>query len=108
MTGVQTCALPIYAKMQQDLAEAGAGIDYIYYCPHDWDEGCLCRKPKPGMFYQAQKELSLDLSRCWMLGDDERDMHAGGDAGCRCMYITEQHPLIEAVHTILKLDEVEK
>ncbi len=98
----------IHAKMQQDLAEVGASIDYIYYCPHDWDEGCRCRKPKPGMFYQAQKELSLDLTKCWMLGDDERDMHAGGDAGCRCMYITEQHPLIEAVHTILKLDEVEK
>ncbi len=98
----------IHAKMQQELAETGAGIDYIYYCPHDWDEGCLCRKPKPGMFYQAQKDLSLDLTECWMLGDDERDMHAGGDAGCRCMYITEQHPLIEAVHTILKLDEVEK
>jgi len=91
-------------KMIQDLNEIGADIKYIYYCPHDWDEGCDCRKPKPGMLYQAQKDLSFDLTKCWMLGDDERDMHAGGDAGCKCLYISEQHPLIEAVETILKLE----
>lgn len=97
----------IHGKMQRELAEIGAGIDHIYYCPHDWDEGCACRKPKPGMFYQAQRELSFDLTKCWMLGDDERDMHAGGDAGCRCMYISEQHPLLEAVQLILSLEEIQ-
>lgn len=98
----------IHEKMQAELRQVGAGIDRIYYCPHDWDEGCECRKPKPGMLYQAQRDLSLDLTKCWMLGDDERDMHAGGDAGCRCMYITEQHPLPEAVHAILVLEEAGK
>lgn len=98
----------IHEKMQSELAEAGAHVDHIYYCPHDWDEGCECRKPKPGMFYQAQRELSLDLTKCWMLGDDERDMHAGGNAGCRCMYISEQHPLLEAVQLILRLEGVGK
>ena len=97
----------IHDKMQAELREIGAHIDYIYYCPHDWDEGCFCRKPKPGMFYQAQRDLGFDLTKCWMLGDDERDMHAGGDAGCKCMYITEQHPLSEAVDKILKLEEEE-
>ena len=95
----------IHEKMQRELAEIGAGIDHIYYCPHDWDEGCFCRKPRPGMLYEAQRDLGLDLTKCWMLGDDERDMHAGGDAGCRCMYITEQHPLMEAVRAILALEE---
>lgn len=98
----------IHGKMQKDLQEIGATIDHIYYCPHNWDEGCDCRKPKPGMFYQAQRELSLNLTECWMLGDDERDMHAGGDAGCRCMYITEQHPLEEAVQAILALEALGK
>ena len=60
------------------------------------------------MLYEAQRDLGLDLTKCWMLGDDERDMHAGGDAGCRCVYITEQHPLIEAVQAILALEEVGK
>lgn len=98
----------IHEKMQSELREVGACIDHIYFCPHNWEEGCDCRKPKPGMLYQAQKDLSLDLTKCWMLGDDERDMHAGGDAGCRCMYITEQHPLIEVVHAVLALEEVGK
>lgn len=98
----------IHEKMQADLKAVGASIDRIYYCPHNWDDGCECRKPKPGMFFQAQKELNFDLTCCWMLGDDERDMHAGGDAGCRCMYISEQHPITEAVETILALEEKDK
>lgn len=98
----------IHDKMQKELQEVGTGIDHMYYCPHDWDEGCDCRKPKAGMLFQAQKELSLDLTKCWMLGDDERDMHAGGDAGCKCMYITEQHPLTEAVDMILRLESDEE
>lgn len=98
----------IHEKMQAELREIGAGIDRIYYCPHDWDEGCFCRKPKPGMLFQAQRDLGLDLTKCWMLGDDERDMHAGGDAGCRCMYVTEQHPLIEVVRAILALEETDR
>ena len=95
----------IHKKMNNDLQKMGAKIQHIYYCQHNWDEGCDCRKPKPGMLFQAQKDLSLDLTHCWMLGDDERDMHAGGDAGCKCMYITEQHPLSEAVEYILQLDK---
>lgn len=96
----------IHEKMQRELKEVGASIDHIYYCPHDWDEGCDCRKPKPGMFFQAQKDLCIDLTKCWMLGDDERDMHAGGDAGCKCMYISEQHPLPEAVDNLIALDSM--
>ena len=91
--------------MNDDLKEIGAEIFAIYYCPHNWDEGCECRKPKPGMFFKAQKDYSIDLTRCWMIGDDERDMHAGGDAGCKCIYVSEQHPLIEAVDKIIMMDK---
>lgn len=95
----------IHRKMQNELKEVGANIDHIYYCPHNWDEGCECRKPKPGMLFSAQKDLSIDLTKCWMIGDDERDMHAGGDAGCKCILVSEQHPLSEAVDFILKIDK---
>ena len=98
----------IHEKMNSDLAKVGAKVHHIYYCPHNWDEGCACRKPAPGMLLQAQKDLSLDLTKCWMLGDDERDMHAGASAGCKCMMVSSQHPLSEAVDYILRLERSDR
>lgn len=91
----------IHQKMQSELQEIGAHIDDIYYCPHNWEEGCECRKPKPGMLYQAQKEYSLDLTKCIMVGDDDRDMEAGNSAGCKCIQITEDYSLLQAVKDII-------
>lgn len=96
----------IHEKMQQDLKEIGAWIDRIYYCPHNWDDGCTCRKPMPGMFFQAQKELSLDLTRCYMIGDDPRDMDAGKAAGCKCMLVSDAFSLKDAVDSILSENDI--
>lgn len=95
----------IHGKMQEDLAEVGASIDRIYYCPHNWEEGCECRKPKPGMLYQAQKEFSLNLTKCILIGDDERDIEAGNAAGCTCIQVTEEYSLLHAVNDLLSLSE---
>lgn len=92
----------IHNKMQDDLSEIGAKIDYIYYCPHNWDEGCLCRKPKPGLLYQAQKELSLNLTECIFFGDDERDMEAAKAARVEGVLVSEEYPLIKAVKDYLE------
>ena len=51
---------------------------------------CACRKPAPGMLLDAAAELSLDLSRLWLIGDTDADMQAGRAAGCRTIFI--QHP----------------
>ena len=72
----------IHARMQADVAAAGGRIERIYVCPHHWEAGCLCRKPRPGMLFAAQRELHLDLTRTWFLGDDERDAQAAEAAGC--------------------------
>lgn len=87
----------VHAKMQFDLDQHGAKIDHIYCCLHDWDDGCDCRKPKPGLLYQAQKELSLDLTKCVFFGDDERDIEAGNTAGCKSIMINESNTLLKAV-----------
>ncbi len=91
----------IHEKMARDLSDIGAYIEKIYYCPHDWEEGCACRKPKPGMFYQAQKEYSIDLTRCVMIGDDERDMTAAQAAGCKGILVGDTYSLQDAVNDIL-------
>ena len=89
--------LQIHAKMNQDLSEVDAGIDKIYFCPHGWDENCECRKPKPRMLFNAQKDLHLDLSRTYFVGDDERDVEAGIAAGMKTFLLSEDVDLLDFV-----------
>ncbi len=92
----------IHDKMERDLAEVGAHIDKIYYCPHNWDDGCFCRKPKPGMLYQAQRDYSLNLPAGYLIGDDERDIEAGESAGVKSILVSEENPLHRVVDQIIK------
>ena len=77
--------------------ETGKAIDAFYYCPHGWDDGCECRKPKPGMLFMAQKDFHLDLTRTSFIGDDERDEMAGHAAGCPTILVNDNYPLLSAV-----------
>jgi len=88
----------IHLKMQDELATIGASIDKIYYCPHGWDDNCECRKPKPGMLFQAQRDFHLDLSRIYFVGDDERDATAGQAAGMKTFLVDEQFTLLDFVN----------
>jgi D-glycero-D-manno-heptose 1,7-bisphosphate phosphatase len=85
----------IHTHMLADVQAAGSRIEAIYYCPHGWDEGCDCRKPAPGMFYAAQRDFQLDLSRCLYIGDDERDMQAAQAASCPFRYVTPDTSLFD-------------
>ena len=91
----------IHHWMREEIQRAGGAIDAIYYCPHGWDDGCDCRKPKPGMLLKAQREFHLDLSRTPFLGDDERDGQAAAAAGCPWVAISSAHPLEKAVRELL-------
>lgn len=91
----------IHAAMQRDLAAHGAAVDRIYYCPHGWDDGCECRKPKPGMLFQAQRDFNLDLSRTVFIGDDERDAQAGEAAGCPTVLIGPGRSLLDVVRSLV-------
>lgn len=67
-----------------EIIENNSGqIDGVYMCPHKPEDLCNCRKPQPGLFFQAAKELSLDLGRSWMIGDAWSDLLAGQMAGLR-------------------------
>jgi D-glycero-D-manno-heptose 1,7-bisphosphate phosphatase len=93
----ETALLQIHAAMRAETEAAGGRIDAIYWCPHDWNDGCECRKPSPGLLFQAQRELNLDLSRTPFVGDDERDREAADRAGCLFVKVSEEKPLIECV-----------
>lgn len=74
--------LAVHQKLESELEAAGAHLDGIYVCPHD--EGhCDCRKPKPGLLFQAKRDFpQIELSQSVMIGDAESDMEAGKAAGC--------------------------
>lgn len=92
----------IHDKMETELGRDGAFIDAIYVCPHHPDKGfdgerpeykkdCDCRKPKPGLMLQAAKDLNIDLSLSYMIGDSERDIEAGRIAGCKDSFLIERN-----------------
>ena len=92
----------IHNKMDEDLRQVGAKIDRIYICPHNWDDGCFCRKPQPGMLYEAQREFNLNIPRdCILFGDDERDIEAANRANCRSVLVSENYTLIDTVKNLL-------
>ena len=63
------------------------GIEHFYTCIHEDSDRCACRKPAPGLIYQASKELDLDLSYSFMVGDRWRDVAASQAAGCSTFFI---------------------
>ena len=87
----------IHARMKSELEENSVALDAIYFCPHGWDDGCECRKPKPGMLFQAQRDFNLDLSRTFFIGDDIRDKQAGDSAGCQTVLISRNMSLLQVV-----------
>jgi len=87
----------IHGNMEKELKEHNVKIEKIYYCPHGWNEGCECRKPKPGMLFQAAREYDLDLSKSVFIGDDERDLQAGNAAGCRTLLVNSELSLLKVV-----------
>lgn len=87
-------------RMLAEAREAGGRIDAAYACPHGWDDGCACRKPAPGMLFQAQRDLSLDLTRTCFIGDDDRDGQAARAAGCPFEQVTDDRSLLDIVRTL--------
>jgi histidinol-phosphate phosphatase family protein len=91
----------IHERMQAEAVQAGGQIEAVYCCVHDWDEGCECRKPKPGMLFQAQRDFHLDLSRTLFIGDDERDAQAADAAGCPSVLVSDERPLLDVARKLV-------
>lgn len=104
----------IHDKMETLLGIEGAFVDAIYYCPHHPDKGfegekidykldCDCRKPKAGLLLQAAKDWNIDISESYMIGDGERDIAAGRNAGCKdSILVSEKYNLYSAVMRIIQ------
>jgi len=72
--------------MKEQFAQNGAPITAVYHCPHhpEITGECSCRKPKPGMIEEACKRFDIDPNKSLLVGDHERDIEAGINAGIKC------------------------
>lgn len=84
----------IHSRLKQLLAEQGAFLDKIYYCPYHPDavvpkyrQESDFRKPNPGMLLKAADEMDIDLSQSWCIGNSSRDVEAGRRAGCKTIQV---------------------
>ena len=72
----------IHAEMNRQLAANGGRIDAVFFCPHTPEDGCDCRKPKPGMLMEIARRYGVALEHVAMVGDTLRDLRAAAAAGC--------------------------
>lgn len=107
-------------RLQQLLMEGGTFLDDCFYCPHHPDRGfageipelkikCGCRKPEPGLLYQAASKYNIDLKKSFMAGDSTRDVQAGQNAGCTSFLLNDHkgnhydyENLLECVKAVLE------
>lgn len=106
----------IHDKMETELGKQGAFIDALYLCPHHKDKGfegervdykfdCDCRKPKTGLFMQADRDFHIDFSQSYMIGDSELDIEAGKNVGCKECILVEKNlegALLSAIKRIVE------
>lgn len=77
----------IHERLLAEVRVAGGRIVGVYACFHAPEEGCACRKPRPGLLLDAARDHGVDLSRAWVVGDMGRDLEAGRGAGCRTILV---------------------
>jgi D-glycero-D-manno-heptose 1,7-bisphosphate phosphatase len=84
----------LHGRLIALLANEGAQLDGVYYCPHlpdgsvaEYSFACACRKPEPGMLVQAAQDLGLDLSRSFMIGDKATDVEVGFRVGSQSILL---------------------
>jgi D-glycero-D-manno-heptose 1,7-bisphosphate phosphatase len=84
-------------------------IDKIYTCPHQDSDNCNCRKPKTGLFLEAQQEYGIDFSKSWMIGDRKSDIEAGKNLGCKTIFLDKHYredKPIDVDFTIKNIEEI--
>jgi D-glycero-D-manno-heptose 1,7-bisphosphate phosphatase len=84
----------VHAHVRAAMDAGGARLDGIYVCVHHpsvgappYRQDCDCRKPRPGLLRQAEKELGADLARSWMIGDRHGDLAVAWAAGARAALV---------------------
>jgi len=77
----------IHAKLHAALHACGGTLTEIFFCPHHPADGCFCRKPQPGLFFQIRDKYALELKDVFFVGDSLCDVQAAKNAGCKPLLV---------------------
>jgi len=73
----------MHERLRSLVAQQGGELGLVVYCPHGPDEGCACRKPKPGMLRTIAEHYGVSLARLWFVGDSLGDLEAARAVDCQ-------------------------
>jgi D-glycero-D-manno-heptose 1,7-bisphosphate phosphatase len=93
----------IHQRMVAEVEASGGRIDRVVYCPHSPEDHCACRKPEPGMLLQVAREMGIDLSQSYLVGDAASDLMAGQQVGCQLFLVLSGRglqQLLPAFHAV--------
>lgn len=71
----------MHRKMALSLAQLGAQVEAVFFCPHAPEDGCPCRKPRPGLLEDIARRLQIGLDTVPIIGDALRDIQAARAVG---------------------------
>ena len=91
----ETLVGQVHALMGKLLAAEGARVDAIYTCLHLPEAKCACRKPQPKLIQDAARDLGLDLSRSYLVGDRYMDIQTAQNAGVKGVLVLTGYGLGE-------------
>jgi D-sedoheptulose 7-phosphate isomerase len=99
----------MHRQLAFEASSVGAAIEAFLVCPHSPDDACGCRKPAPGLLYQARDKYGVDLETAVMIGDMDTDIQAARSAGCTSIRVLDDksgHPSkADADHNVKSLSE---
>ena len=73
----------MHERLRALVAEQGGEVGLIVYCPHGPDDGCDCRKPRPGMLKTIARHYQAELAGVWFVGDSMGDLEAAVTVGAQ-------------------------
>lgn len=79
----------ITRRFVAEVESHGGRIQGVYYCIHREEDGCECRKPKPGLLLQAQRDHRFSFSDTFLVGDSQRDVLAARQVGCPALLVSD-------------------
>lgn len=77
----------MHERISSEVRQMGGAIEAFLVCPHTPNDGCECRKPKPGLLFQARDKYGVDLDSAVLVGDAATDIQAARAAGCMSILV---------------------